>query len=569
MAAWFDIHPSAYWMPAWAGFAVLVLLALGPLVAGLFAEKAGARLEALAPRWLFVAVLAAAFFAFRWPLLYVNEELNPDESQIIAGALALQHDPVYWRAVDGQTHGPLDVYPLLVAGLFGRPMDFASARLTGSLLMLAAVLALYRTLACFQPEGLARAGCLPAFCFFAFSTFWDFVHYSSEHAPVCLLALGVWLLAAELAGPGDGPGRPWRWFGAGLALGAVPLAKLQGTPTALALLLVGALLVLGTAGRPFARRLRLALMLAAGALALPGFFLLLNLLTGQVRNVWISYIVQNLLYAAQSHYTREEMLRQFWEYARIGPGFYALAAGSAVFIGVTLLRTPGFPRPALRLLLLAAVFFLASLVAVLTPGRQFTHYLLWLVVPTVLLAAALLGGWWDAAAAGGPRAGLQRGLALACFAGLALAPQVVERVRTPHPWLGRWREYATRPVPPVVAKIRQYARPGEALGMWGWMCRYYVLTGLRPATREAHTERLINFTPNIHYYRARYLADLKRSNPPVFADAVGPGNFTYEIRNVAHELVPELAAFIAARYTEVADVDGTRIYVRNDRLGKP
>jgi hypothetical protein len=35
MAAWFDPHPSAYWIPAWVAFALLVVAGSGPLVAGL------------------------------------------------------------------------------------------------------------------------------------------------------------------------------------------------------------------------------------------------------------------------------------------------------------------------------------------------------------------------------------------------------------------------------------------------------------------------------------------------------------------------------------------------------
>jgi len=570
MAAWFDTHPSAYWIPAWTGFALLAVICLGPLVASLFSEKAGDRLEALVPRWLFITALGVAFCAFRWPVLCANEELNPDESQIIAGAITLQQDPIYWRAVDGTTHGPMDSYPLLAARLLGRPLDYSSARLIGSLLMLGAVLCLYRTLACFQSEMLARTGCLPAFCFFSFSTFWDFVHYSSEHVPVFLLALGAWLLAAELAAvPADGNKRSGRWFAAGLVLGAVPLGKLQGAPMAAALLLVASVFTLATGGRPVANRFRRVLVLAGGALTLPAFFALLTVATGQGRDVWLSYIVQNLQYTGNSHHTREEMLRQFWVYVAMAPGFYVLFSGATVFAGLTILRTPGFSRPALRLLILAVGYILAGLAAVLTPGRQYTHYLLWLSVPTVLLCAALLGAWWEAAGAD-PRGGRwQRGLVLAGFAGLALAPQVSHRLNTPHDYLGRLGSYTAKPVPPVVKIIRQYARPGEHLAVWGWMCRYYVLTGMAQATRESHTERLISYSPNREYYRARYLSDLQRTAPPVFIDAVGPGNFVYQQRDVAHELVPELAAYIAAHYKQVADVDGTRIYARHDRLGNP
>ena len=67
------------------------------------------------PRWTWWLLLAGALLAFRWPTLWIPHQQNPDESQLIAGAIALRHDPVFRRSVDGGTAGPLDFYPLLPA----------------------------------------------------------------------------------------------------------------------------------------------------------------------------------------------------------------------------------------------------------------------------------------------------------------------------------------------------------------------------------------------------------------------------------------------------------------------
>lgn len=63
--------------------------------------------------------MAAALPGFRWPLLWVPHHLNPDESRLIAGALARRHDPVFWHSVGGGTAGPLDYFSA-VAGRLGR-----------------------------------------------------------------------------------------------------------------------------------------------------------------------------------------------------------------------------------------------------------------------------------------------------------------------------------------------------------------------------------------------------------------------------------------------------------------
>ncbi|MEZ4905561.1 MAG: hypothetical protein R2822_29255 [Spirosomataceae bacterium] len=65
--------------------------------------------------FLLAAFLLVIFM--RLPILVFNQEINPDESQMIAHALTLKQFPVYWQSVDGTTIGPLDnyllVFPLL------------------------------------------------------------------------------------------------------------------------------------------------------------------------------------------------------------------------------------------------------------------------------------------------------------------------------------------------------------------------------------------------------------------------------------------------------------------------
>ena len=219
MLEWFDSHPALYWTLAWSGLALLLVAGLGPVVAALGGEKIELATRRLWPRWVFLAVMTLTFFAFRWPLFFVGEELNPDESQLIAGGITLQSDPIYWRSVDGSTHGPLDTYPLLAVRLVGLPINYGTARLTGSLMLLGAIALLYLALTRYFGEALGRLGCLPAFCFFAFSTFWDFVHYSSEHAPLFLDALGATLLSLALLGSLERRAAFWCWLGGGLWFG--------------------------------------------------------------------------------------------------------------------------------------------------------------------------------------------------------------------------------------------------------------------------------------------------------------------------------------------------------------
>jgi hypothetical protein len=135
------------------------------------------------------------------------------------------------------------------------------------------------------------------------------------------------------------------------------------------------------------------------------------------------------------------------------------------------------------------------------------------------------------------------------------------------PWAGRLTQYQTHPQGAVAKELRKYAHAGEALGIWGSMSNYYVEARLRQATREAHSQLEIIDSPHYDYFRQRYLADFRRSAAPVFVDAVGPGNYLFQNRALAHEVIfPELAAYVQDHYTPVAAVHGSRIYVRKDRL---
>jgi hypothetical protein len=149
-----------------------------------------------------------------------------------------------------------------------------------------------------------------------------------------------------------------------------------------------------------------------------------------------------------------------------------------------------------------------------------------------------------------------------------LGPQIWWRIGEPQPFVGFFTANHGALVQSEVSReILHHASPGECLGMWGWMPVFWVETGLFQATRDGQTSRQIEPHPRRDYYRARFLQDLVRSRPPVFVDAVGPGNFVYQDRaQDAHETFPELRAYIADNYHLVGDIEGSRIYVRNDRL---
>src|SRR5258708_5353232 len=133
LLTWLDASDAHYWWVAWIFFSLTAVVA----VIGFFSSRDRAW-------WLHPAVwgglLLLPLLGFRWPSLIENKQLSdPDESQLMAAALTLRHDPLFWRSVDGTTHGPLAALPLVAPLLAGRPLDFTTARTMSVLLVWCAV----------------------------------------------------------------------------------------------------------------------------------------------------------------------------------------------------------------------------------------------------------------------------------------------------------------------------------------------------------------------------------------------------------------------------------------------
>src|SRR5437764_13920847 len=128
LLSWLDASPAHYWLVACLTFGFAVVLAL---MAVCFPRTQGWWQHPI----IFSVAMLIVLLAFRWPLIFDNRQYpDPDESQFIAGALTLRHDPVFWLSVHGTTHGPLVQWPLLLAS-FVRRLDFTTARTISTLLV--------------------------------------------------------------------------------------------------------------------------------------------------------------------------------------------------------------------------------------------------------------------------------------------------------------------------------------------------------------------------------------------------------------------------------------------------
>jgi hypothetical protein len=388
----------------------------------------------------------------------------------------------------------------------------------------------------------------------------DFLHYSTELLSVCLLAACFWAIWRQIFQPTTS------FFSAliGTLLGAAPFAKPQAAPIALVMGVTYAVLEIIRWVRGHANARRRALAAATGAILPTVVIALIVWLTGQWHDAVASYLQYNLNYV-KGGVGPLRLMREFSEFLSI-PGGLLVAWFFGTLLACLVGLSLAFPaRGPQRIFLIAtAAFLLLSLACVLTPLRPLPHYLQLIVVPATLLLGAGLGS------AAQKKLFPRWTLFSRWFAAAFLLPGVVLfwfRAPVPHPVVQRLGFYRTMPEDPVVQVVHHFTVASDSLCVWGWRNRYYPETARRQATRDALSAAQILPGPNQAYYRERYLRDLQQSQPAAFIDASIAPEFGFTHSDLAPEIrFPLLGEWLNKNYTLVANLNSTRIFIRNDRV---
>jgi len=527
---------------------------------------------------LFLALILGALLLARLPLL-CYDRFNPDEAFLLASAMRVPLDPVPYRSFDAMTSGPLNVYAQSIPAWFGAPLTYVTSRLTGTLLVFGTLSFLWLIYRRFLGERAASIALMPSFCFYVFAWDAEFTHCSSEHVAVFLSAAALCLLAGEYRAA-SAPGL-WRIALAGMVAGSMLFAKLQAVPVEAAILAIAAVVAWRKS-----RRVAALASLAGGAALVPAAFLALFLQCGVLPYFWISYFRKNAVYtgaAALSPFGRiESASNLLFHISNLGAYELGLlvvwAAGLAAALGGqtrSSARDPLVALPPSRnttteirdfagLSLASCLLLVAGFTAVATPGREFMHYELFLVVPSGLVTASAflwMRNWLQTRA---PRAAIRlERLGIASFVLLTCLVPTALREHIDDAWDAESFSLAA----PLPTAIRRYASGRDTVVVWGWRSGLYISSRRVPGTRFADSELQIESAPYRQYYRDVYLSDFRRSQPILFVDAVGPGDFTYTDRSEAgYETFEELRQAVDRDYRQAAEIDGARLFIRNDRL---
>jgi hypothetical protein len=553
---WLDT-PARYGNAAWLALAVTVALAAFPPASGNNRSWRGPL--------AFGLMVLVTIAAFRWPAWFSSDEFNPDESQIIAGAITLKKHLIYWEYVDAGTHGPVSEYLLVLASWLGAPLNHATARFLATLLQAFSLIAVWQTLRSLTSERAARCGILPGLAFWAFIAWLDFLHYGTELPGIALLTLAAWAGVKPLVSAPEARMPLLRLFLGGAALGLVPLTKPQLVPLGIGMGLVAVILFglkARRAGQPLPGRPLLSLV--AGGFA-PLLLLLVYLgVFGLGTQFWQAYVVSALDYSSAGHHPFHEMPSWFFHFSATAFGFAWFFWGTLAF--ALLFAQRPCPQPLRLTRFLGWCALGLAMYCVLRPSREVAHYLHILVVPLTALAGLVLAG----AVAEPAASRWARAWPWLALGVLGLLPQIHFRTIVGAAYVGSLTASLSRPLPAAAEFIHQRQQPGDSLAMWGWEPSLFVSTGLPQGTREAASVYLLTPWKLQSFYIERYQRDLLARRPVWFVDAVGPGSFVYEDRAATgHETVAPVRDIIARDYELLADIDSKRIYRLKDPVPPP
>ncbi len=514
----------------------------------------------------------------RWTSLLVPN-VNPDESQFIAGAIKLFKDPVFWQSVDTGSSGPLNIFPLELPVYLGIRLEYASARLVAILLVFISILSLYYSLNIIYNKSIARSSVFLVVVTFSVMPIYDLKYYASEYVPIALLTLSLMAICFSYRYP-----KNELRIVSGLLLGAIPVAKFQGLPIAFAIVLL-AIHIIWKQSQDKTEFSKSIVLLGLSFL-IPSLIIFAYLIRfSLIDDFWKSYIQQNLLnYSSGTLKVVNNSTKSSHIGDHLGYIFnlffstrvlFCLAAAMLIVLIPILIYFQYFKIQKTKrsrsfyLIYYSILQLIFSLYAVLKPANQFYHYLLFLIIPCGFLIGVCLGELQIIAINSSLKKSLGNlpikllinFLLYIIIVGIA---QGLFYIKYDDPNLLRREQLLKHYHGPLETAITQIIHPGETMVVWGWAPELYVETATIQGVRDAVPASAIIPSPLQKYYLKRFIDDLAKSSASVFVDAVSPKMFTFhDPKTQEHEAFPELNKIITEKYKLVDNIDGVRIYKLN------
>lgn len=482
---------------------------------------------------------------FSWQLIHIrSEEYNVDESTWIANTLAvMQSKDFFATLLTHTTSRPVTVLPLLLLDKLGLPVDFYHVKVVALVCISLTLLLTYVSVRNLTSARLALLFLFPLTVFYLAVQFDDFLAYNSEFVCNVFVAAGIWLFSLIKLNHD----RPWQIGLVGCLLGLIPFTKFQAIPSVL--VVVGFCLYLWVRQRRFNA---MVLFIVAGLLPLGGtigYCLYTDQMTVLIRNYLLYYVYYSYQYSPLPFAERFSP-RNILYYYRKQYTFAAYWFGLIVLIASSWWRIRRWSIAWSPALGLALLLWAISIYETVQAGTGYEHYLQLALVPHTLLSAVVIYPLVNQLA-------LNATFVYYGYVLVAIGITLFSRTKA----FNRGYEPPLLYDAAIVAFIKKQCGPTDHMTVWGWADRYYVLSGVAPATRYANSVFQMKANAQQDYYLDQYVGDLRRERPVLFLDAVANKQFTYHDRFLyGHNRFAQLSQFIDSHYRLIGEQEGVRMY---------
>lgn len=512
---------------------------------------------------VFLILLVGLIFICRLPYLFLNIELNPDESLMVAQSMKLSIDPIFWRDVDGVTGGPLLSYILLISKLFlGDLIDYSNARITGLVLISLSTICSYFAIKNFISKEAARVAILVMATFYAFATEADYIHYSSEHVSIAVISI-LLLIVSQITSYKK---TNLLLFGTGFLIGLTPFTKLQCLPI---IFVIGLLFLV----KIYKDRGKLASFVGGGITCLILFLLYLHYYE-LYENFYYTYIKVNFLNDSKIAYNirfenwRKYLFNTNLNFFDFKPIFYTALIFMLFNALGTLFKISKIKDISSKTLF---IFFLviASFFSILRTGRNYPHYLHFAVIPLVFYIAYVISKYFvNGNEEVNKSSRIMKILSLSIivlltFVDFAAYHFISNSFKKETYNLSQNYYSVTEESDYIASLLSEY----EKITIWGWEPKIFIKSRTIQATRDAipyYAIGTLSFKVSSsvqEYYRNRFMSDLDGVKPELFIDATGPNNFSYRENYWNHDRsFPKLGTYIKRNYNFIGKIGNARMY---------
>jgi hypothetical protein len=501
---------------------------------------------------VFLVILALSLPVWRLRSLLYNGEINVDESQLLAQVLRYGLDPIPWRGVDGGSSGPLNTWVLLWAPMMGLKVDYFVARVTGLICLWTMLFGLVLCLNELAGRRFALVLSLPAATLLLTALNFDYVFFSSEQLPMAIMVWVIYFTARQI-----GSSTFSRAYLIGFLTGALPFCKIQVGPTAV-YLWATSLFASCFFRQASVRTGAIIAFQMIGGLSVPALILVPVLSVGCWNDFVDMYIKAALNYRQTGSGPGWSTFRQLLTGV---PEFYAFLLVCILVFAVCLvclaLTPASYGRHKTLPLVGVSGLVLVVSYSLYRTGFAFPHYTLLLIVPCSLLAAAPAMLLKNAQNSFFTPKSLN--LSFVALVLVFLGGGAIREMNTHRRLLWDWGAV----VNPIGEILKQCAGGNGTLFVWGFAPKYYVTSGLAPATRFAVSLEFLAAQSTLQGGNNRglnrLLSDLEQYKPTLFVDS--PDEFWFPDpatpRGVLarHNIIAPIAKIVSDQYKLIQQVD--------------